>query len=285
MTHPEARPEAVAVTEPEITDDYVQEMIEAVAQETGFLIARDRFGFVPAVLRADRSRVAAQVRSAQANEMIGEVERLTRERDEARASNRRLHRDIQRREREFVRATRAEQRNVWLYLGHPLQGSQHTQARRKFAEQIEQEQANARAAEARAAKAVEVLRGMAETAESREQKWEDNRRELSRGCPAENFTHGRRKEAEWFKGALYETAATLLSDYPAPEPGVEVGEVGAAFCWAMDEIDRLSNRLCGFAYPQGMAMLGREDQHEAYVAAVYARRALQTPADGGRDGK
>ena len=67
---------------------------------------------------------AAQVRAGQdhggeANEMIGEVERLTRERDEARESNRKLHRDIQQREREFIRATRAEQRRVWLYLGHP----------------------------------------------------------------------------------------------------------------------------------------------------------------------
>ncbi|ARP98262.1 hypothetical protein CAK95_03510 [Pseudorhodoplanes sinuspersici] len=43
--------------------------------------------------------------------------------------------------------------------------------------------------------------------------------------------------------------------------------------WAMDEIDTLSNKLCGFAYPQGMAMVRRSDQKGNYIAAVMARRA------------
>jgi hypothetical protein len=123
------------------------------------------------------------------------------------------------------------------------------------------------AAEARAAKAVEVLRRVEEETDTcpccgRWLKVDGKSfQDHARGCIIEEF----------------------LSDNPAPDPGVEAGEVGAAFCWAMDEIDRLSNRLCGFAYPQGMAMLGREDQNEAYVAAVYAcRRSIQTPADGGR---
>lgn len=45
----------------------------------------------------------------------------------------------------------------------------------------------------------------------------------------------------------------------------------AALRWAMDEIDALSNRLTGFAYPQGMAMLDRADQLPGYEMAVAAR--------------
>lgn len=52
------------------------------------------------------------------------------------------------------------------------------------------------------------------------------------------------------------------------------GDVPAALRWAMDEIDALSNKLCQFAYPQGMAMVGRSDQQEAYERAVAARAAL-----------
>lgn len=44
--------------------------------------------------------------------------------------------------------------------------------------------------------------------------------------------------------------------------------------WAMDEIDVLSNKLCGFAYPQGMIMKGvdRVSEQSNYVFAVKARR-------------
>lgn len=37
--------------------------------------------------------------------------------------------------------------------------------------------------------------------------------------------------------------------------------------WALAELDALSNRLVQFAYPQGMAMLGRENQSDRYIAA------------------
>lgn len=50
-------------------------------------------------------------------------------------------------------------------------------------------------------------------------------------------------------------------------------DVEAALRWAMDEIDALSNKLTGFAYPQGMAMLDRAEQQPKYVEAVMARRA------------
>jgi hypothetical protein len=40
-----------------------------------------------------------------------------------------------------------------------------------------------------------------------------------------------------------------------------------ALDWALDEIDVLSNKIVEFAYPQGMAMMGREDQWERYFAA------------------
>jgi hypothetical protein len=54
----------------------------------------------------------------------------------------------------------------------------------------------------------------------------------------------------------------------------QIVQLSASLRWAMDEIDVLSNKLSGFAYPQGMAMreVGRESQSDNYVAAVYARR-------------
>lgn len=46
--------------------------------------------------------------------------------------------------------------------------------------------------------------------------------------------------------------------------------------WALDEIDVLSNMLVQFAYPQGVAMIGRdEDQAERYVAARQHARAIR----------
>lgn len=54
-----------------------------------------------------------------------------------------------------------------------------------------------------------------------------------------------------------------------------------ALNWAMDEIDVLSNKLNDFAYPQGMAMVGRRDQLDNYRKAVDARRALATESSNG----
>lgn len=51
----------------------------------------------------------------------------------------------------------------------------------------------------------------------------------------------------------------------------EDGNALVSLKWAMDEIDVLSNRLCGFAYPQGMGMLDRPEQLDRYVTAVKAR--------------
>jgi hypothetical protein len=45
-----------------------------------------------------------------------------------------------------------------------------------------------------------------------------------------------------------------------------------ALKWALDEIDVLSNMLVKWAYPQGMAMVGREDQFDNYRAACAARK-------------
>lgn len=69
----------------------------------------------------------------------------------------------------------------------------------------------------------------------------------------------------------------------APEasiPAPAQGEAVAALRWAMDEIDILSNKLCQFAYPQGMAMVGREDQVGQYDAAIRARRAAPQSSTG-----
>ncbi len=58
---------------------------------------------------------------------------------------------------------------------------------------------------------------------------------------------------------------------PAPSPSTE--DVMGAMSWALGEIDVLSNKLCGFAYPQGMGMLGRRSaaQEDAYENAVKVR--------------
>jgi hypothetical protein len=73
------------------------------------------------------------------------------------------------------------------------------------------------------------------------------------------------------------TLATLLSDHPAPEPGVEAGEVLKGI------------RLSGLAYqdegkfPHVDVYFHTLEQAQAFHRL--AQRALQTPADGGRDGK
>lgn len=54
------------------------------------------------------------------------------------------------------------------------------------------------------------------------------------------------------------------------EPPADVIE---ALEWALDEIDVLSNRLVHWAYPQAMAMVGREDQFEKYRSARASLRA------------
>lgn len=51
----------------------------------------------------------------------------------------------------------------------------------------------------------------------------------------------------------------------------EIEDLRAALIWAMDEIDALSNKLCGFAYPQGMGMLHRAAELDNYTKAVKAR--------------
>lgn len=44
-----------------------------------------------------------------------------------------------------------------------------------------------------------------------------------------------------------------------------------ALHWALDEIDFLSNKLCEYAYPQGMNRLKRDFQFDNYRAAIRAR--------------
>lgn len=74
-------------------------------------------------------------------------------------------------------------------------------------------------------------------------------------------------------GTSYQRA---VMDEAAKRPPLEeeIEQLKASLCWAMDEIDVLSNKVSGFAYPQGMAMRGidRESQSDNYVAAVMARR-------------
>jgi hypothetical protein len=52
--------------------------------------------------------------------------------------------------------------------------------------------------------------------------------------------------------------------------------------WALDEIDVLSNMLVKWAYPQGMAMVGREDQFDNYRAAVAERSAARSEHQEGK---
>jgi len=69
--------------------------------------------------------------------------------------------------------------------------------------------------------------------------------------------------------------------FPHPSPAISdeaVERVSQALEWAMDEIDTLSNRLSGFAYPQGMAEIGRAAQLDGYRKAVDARRFLARAA-------
>ncbi len=54
---------------------------------------------------------------------------------------------------------------------------------------------------------------------------------------------------------------------------IDAGKLRQALDWALDEIDVLSNKITAFGYPQGMAMMGREDQWDRYFAA---RTALST---------
>ena len=55
----------------------------------------------------------------------------------------------------------------------------------------------------------------------------------------------------------------------------DVERMREALKWALDEIDVLSNMLVKWAYPQGMAMIGREDQFDNYRAACVVRSLKQ----------
>lgn len=65
----------------------------------------------------------------------------------------------------------------------------------------------------------------------------------------------------------------MLAAAASPEPSPSTEDVMGAMSWALGEIDVLSNKLCGFAYPQGMGMLGRRSaaQEDAYENAVKVR--------------
>lgn len=67
--------------------------------------------------------------------------------------------------------------------------------------------------------------------------------------------------------------AYLAAAPASPEPSPSTEDVMGAMSWALGEIDVLSNKLCGFAYPQGMGMLGRRSaaQEDAYENAVKVR--------------
>lgn len=82
-------------------------------------------------------------------------------------------------------------------------------------------------------------------------------------------------------GIDYFVAATRQLSNPETEKAnarlmAAAPEQNEALKWALDEIDALSNRLVQFAYPQGMAMLGRENQAPHYLAA----RAALSKAEG-----
>ncbi|MGJ4855538.1 hypothetical protein ACN6KF_001484 [Labrys sp. La1] len=69
-------------------------------------------------------------------------------------------------------------------------------------------------------------------------------------------------------------AEHIVTAVNAYEPDqARIAELTEALLWAMDEIDVLSNKLFGFAYPQGMAFGHREGQLPKYEQAIRARRA------------
>ncbi len=65
----------------------------------------------------------------------------------------------------------------------------------------------------------------------------------------------------------------------------EIAGLREALSWAMDEIDTLSNKLCQFAYPQGMVMLNRAEQLPNYEAACTARRSALSQNIGKNEGE
>jgi hypothetical protein len=83
-----------------------------------------------------------------------------------------------------------------------------------------------------------------------------------------------------FDGEVHLTEAEAQSVAAAIERLVARAEAAElSLLWAMDEIDVLSNRTCQFAYPQGMAYVGRRDQLDNYRKAVDVRRARQALKD------
>jgi hypothetical protein len=82
-------------------------------------------------------------------------------------------------------------------------------------------------------------------------------------------------------GPVYNGADPLMDEAAAAiERLVARAEAAEqSLLWAMDEIDVLSNRTCQFAYPQGMAYVGRRDQLDNYRKAVDVRRARQALKD------
>lgn len=87
---------------------------------------------------------------------------------------------------------------------------------------------------------------------------------------------------------MKETAATVMSltqreraaSIALTAAEAKAARMGEALAWSMDEIDILSNKMSGFAYPQGMVPARRQDQLDNYRKAVDARRsALQSEKD------
>ena len=73
---------------------------------------------------------------------------------------------------------------------------------------------------------------------------------------------------------------------PTAAPEVPEGSEGVreALCWAMDEIDALSNHISKFAYPQGMAMVNRDGQIGTYRKACEVRAMLSASPQPAKQG-
>lgn len=99
----------------------------------------------------------------------------------------------------------------------------------------------------------------------------------------ERVTAERDAALAYFDGLSFQEIDDLVARLKARATTAEAALVKArtALEWAMDEIDVLSNKLSDFAYPQGMALVRREDQHANYCEAVAAREALKTGEDNG----
>lgn len=100
---------------------------------------------------------------------------------------------------------------------------------------------------------------------------------VARASAAEARTTAAETERDDLKDRLhYCTGVADLAIKHRNEAEAREARMREALAWSLDEIDVLSNRLCKWAYPQGLDVVDRRDQLDNYRKAVEARRAALT---------